>query len=234
MKNIALTALLLVSAWPAAHAARPFVTDDARLTTAGSCQLETWARAYRHGSELWILPACNPTGHLEVTAGGGTATRAAGDGSRTEDYVFQAKTLFRTLDTNGWGAGLAIGTVRHPQVNPGPNLLGNSYIYLPLSFSFADDLLILHLNAGWLRDKASGSSQRTWGVGTELNLGERWSLIAESFGNSAETPYWQAGARYSLVPGLFQLDATAGRRFGGDRDARWLSFGLRLTPARLF
>ncbi|NCV70156.1 MAG: hypothetical protein EBW55_05505, partial [Betaproteobacteria bacterium] len=30
-----------------AHAARPFVTDDARLTTAGSCQLESWTRVNR-------------------------------------------------------------------------------------------------------------------------------------------------------------------------------------------
>lgn len=32
-------ALLLAAALPA-QAARPFITDDARLTTAGSCQLE--------------------------------------------------------------------------------------------------------------------------------------------------------------------------------------------------
>jgi len=63
--------LCLVLCWPAvAWAARPFMTDDARLTTGGSCQLETWSRRYSDRSEFWALPACNPTGNLEITAGG--------------------------------------------------------------------------------------------------------------------------------------------------------------------
>ena len=40
-----------------ALAARPFVTDDARLTTAQSCQLETWVRTYPDSREAWALPA---------------------------------------------------------------------------------------------------------------------------------------------------------------------------------
>ncbi len=234
MRRPALIALALLPLAPAAWAARPFVTDDARLTTAGSCQLESWTRNYRGSTELWALPACNPTGNFELTVGGGTAKLNSGGTGWTEDYVFQAKTLFRRLGPNDWGAGLAVGTIRHPQVNPGPNLLGNTYAYLPVSMSFADDRLVMHLNVGWLRDKATRDSQGTWGVGGEFNLNPRWTLIAESFGNTADTPYWQAGARYNVIPGLFQLDATAGRRFGGDRDAQWLSFGLRFTPDRLF
>ncbi len=62
-----LSALLHVPA----KAARPFVTDDARLTTAGSCQLESWTRFYADSTEVWALPACNPTGNLELTLGVG-------------------------------------------------------------------------------------------------------------------------------------------------------------------
>ena len=89
--------LLLGLAVNSVWAARPFVTDDARLTTAGSCQLESWVRAYRSSQEIWALPACNPTGNLEITVGGGSAKldNAAG---WTGDYVFQAKTLFKTLE----------------------------------------------------------------------------------------------------------------------------------------
>ncbi len=229
----AVAAIALLASLPSARAARPFVTDDARLTTAGSCQLESWTRRYRDSTELWALPACNPTGNLELTVGGGTA-KPAGSDSWTDDYVFQAKSLFRPLSPDGWGAGVAVGTIRHPQVNPGPNLLGNSYVYFPLSLSFGGDRLVMHVNAGWLRDKATRASQTTWGIGAELNLDPRYTLIAESFGNSVDTPYWQAGVRFNVIPGLFQLDTTAGRRFGGDRDAQWLSFGLRFTPERLF
>lgn len=230
-----LLALLGTAMTAPAWSARPFVTDDARLTTAGSCQLESWTRIYRNSTELWALPACNPTGNLELTVGGGTAKLSgSGDGGRwTDDYVFQAKTLFKPLDTNGWGAGIAVGTIRHPQINPGPNLLGNTYVYLPLSMSFADDRVVVHVNAGWLRDKATQQSQSTWGLGSELNVIPRWTLVAETFGNTSAR-FWQAGARYNLIPGLFQLDATTGSEIGGQRDASWISFGLRFTPDKLF
>ena len=216
-----------------AWAARPFVTDDARLTTAGSCQLESWTRLYPGSEEIWLLPACNPTGNLELTLGGGAA-RFDSTARWTDDYVLQAKTLFKTLEPNGWGVGLAIGTIQHPEINPGPNLLGNRYAYVPLSISFADNLLVTHLNGGWLRDKASGKDQTIWGAGVELNLDQHWTLIAESFGNSIDKPYWQAGTRYSLIPGLLQIDATVGRQYGYSDQQRWLSFGVRYTPAKLF
>jgi hypothetical protein len=231
-----LCGLLLPALWlahGAVWAARPFVTDDARLTTAGSCQLESWTRLYPNSTELWALPACNPTGNLEITVGGGAAKLGEATGW-TDDYVLQAKTLFKTLEPNGWGIGAAIGTIQHPKINPGPNLLGNRYAYVPLSMSFADDLVVVHLNGGWLRDKATGKDQTTWGIGTELNLDTKLTLIAESFGNSIDRPYWQAGTRYSVMPGLFQIDATVGRQYGNAGDHRWLSFGVRFTPEKLF
>lgn len=220
--------LLAAPAW----AARPFVTDDARLTTAGSCQLESWTRFYEGSSEFWALPACNPTGNLEITLGGG---RASYTGSSTsDDYVLQFKTLFKPLTTNGWGLGIAAGRVEHPEIAPGPNQLGNSYVYLPLSVSFADDRFILHANAGWLRDKASSQDRNTWGLGGEYYPYPRLAVIAESFGDDKGKPYWQTGLRYSIIPNLFQVDATTGQQVGGESASRWLSFGLRWTPERLF
>lgn len=234
MRRITLPLLALLGSLTTAPAwsARPFVTDDARLTTAGSCQLESWTRVYRNSTELWALPACNLTGNLEFTFGGGMATVDGTRGS-VDDYVFQAKSLFRALTPDGWGAGIAVGTIMHPKINPGPNLLGNTYVYLPASMSFADDRLVVHLNAGWLRDRATQKSEATWGLGSELNLNPRWMLIAETFGNTASS-FWQTGARHSVIPGLFQIDATIGSQNGGNRDTRWISFGLRFTPDRLF
>lgn len=216
------------SAW----AARPFVTDDARLTTGGSCQLESWIRRYRDSHEFWLLPACNPFGNLEVTAGRGQASSK--DVGRSQDYVLQAKTLFRSLQINDWGWGLAVGTIRHPEINPGPNLLGNTYVYLPFSLSLADDRLIIHANLGWLRDRASGQHSASWGIGGEFKVQERWLLIAENFGNDRDRPYWQVGARFAIVPDRVQVDATLGNQYGGSDAARWISFGLRLTPDQLF
>jgi hypothetical protein len=220
--------LSAVQAW----AARPFVTDDARLTTAESCQLESWMRIYPDSREVWALPACNPTGNLEFTVGGG---RAKTDGEKAvNDYVFQAKTLFRPLASNDWGWGLAVGTIRHPEINPGPNLLGNIYAYVPLSVSFNDDRVIMHTNVGWLKDSASGTHSMTWGIGGEFNLASRLLAIAETFGDNHNQPYWQVGGRFAIIPDRVQVDATVGQRFAGPSSGRWVSFGLRLTPDRLF
>lgn len=215
-----------------AQAARPFVTDDARLTTVASCQLESWVRSYPQSREAWVLPACNPGGNLEITLGQGLA-RSDSTGV-AKDYVFQAKTLFRQLESNGWGWGLALGKVAHPGVNPGPNLLGNTYAYVPASFSFLDDRAIVHANLGWLRERGSQRHNLTWGLGGEFVLGERSSVIAETFGDNRAKPYWQTGMRFFVIPNRVQVDATVGQQQEGGRDSRWFSFGLRLTPERLF
>jgi hypothetical protein len=226
------TALALLAAAAPARAARPFVTDDARLTTAGSCQIESWARIYPKSRELWALPACNPGGNFEITAGGGVA-RFEGE-SHTTDYAFQGKTLFRAMETNDWGIGLAAGTILHPEINPGPNQLGNIYAYVPISKSFADDTVVLHVNLGWRRDKDSRQDSAIWGVGGEFQVTPRLLGIAETFGDSQPNTYWQAGVRYAVIPGLFQVDTTVGARFGVDSESRWVSFGIRLTPDKLF
>lgn len=229
LKNLACTALIIPTC---AFAARPFVTDDARLTTAGSCQLESWMRIYPDSKELWALPACNPTGNLEFTVGGGRARHD--DTPATSDYVFQAKTLFRPLETNDWGIGFAVGTIRHPEINPGPNMLGNTYAYIPLSVSLNDDKVILHANLGWLKDKASGQNNLSWGVGGEFKLHARLLGIAETFGDNRSMSYGQVGVRYSVRPDLFQVDATIGQQLSGPGKNHWVSFGIRYTPDKLF
>ncbi len=229
LKLLAFTALLIP---PFAFAARPFITDDARLTTGGSCQIESWTRVYPGSNELWALPACNPTGNLEFTLGGGSV-KSQGQAA-SSDYVFQGKTLFRSMETNGWGWGLAVGTIRHPSINPGPNMLGNTYAYIPLSVSFNDDKIIVHTNLGWLKDKASSLNSALWGIGGEFKLHSKLLGIAETYGDNRGVSYGQTGLRYSVIPNLFQVDATFGRQLSGEGNSRWISFGIRYTPDRLF
>ena len=235
MKKI-LTASFLLFISIQAMAARPFVTDDARLTTEESCQLESWTRIYPDRHELWTLPACNPSGNLEFTMGAGYQRDTQGPSAGTEsyDYVFQLKTLFRPLKTNDWGFGLAAGTVRHPSISPGPNALGNRYAYLPLSISFNDDKLIVHTNLGWMKDKASARSNTTWGVGGEFMLTPRVIAIAETYGDDRRAVYQHLGGRFWVVPERVQIDATMGRQLNAPAAGRWFSLGLRLTPDHLF
>ena len=230
MRLAFLTALLSVSV--SAFAARPFMTDDARLTTSGSCQLESWTRIYKDSTQKWALPACNPTGNFEVTLGGGH-TKDKGEVS-TNDYVLQGKSLFRELNTNDYGWGLAVGTVNHPSKVQGPNALGNTYAYVPLSISTLDDKVIYHTNLGWLRDKETRENQMTFGFGAEIQARDRVLAIAEVFGNNKERPYWQTGARYSVIPNLLQVDMTVGEKFNGLSSTRWISFGLRYIPDSIF
>lgn len=163
MKN-GLIILLFVYCHTPLMAARPFVTDDARLTNEGQCQLESWTRQYRGSSEYWLIPACNLHGNLEISLGTGLAYNNLD--KRSQDYIVQGKTLFRKLSTDDWGWGLALGHVMHPAVNLGPNLLGNTYGYIPVSRSFKQDAIIIHMNMGWLRDIATRDNKLTWGMGS--------------------------------------------------------------------
>jgi len=222
--------LLLLSTH--AEAARPFVTDDARLTSSGSCQLETWTRLYENSSELWALPACNPFGNFEITLGEGISHD--NQVATTRDYVTQIKTLFKPLETNGWGIGLAAGRVFHPEIKPGPNLFGNTYIYVPASFSFDDDKLVIHANLGILKEDKSDSVKTTYGLGSEYRLTNNLLSIAELFGDDKQKPFVQIGFRYSVMPNLLQFDSTLGQWVGGKSEEAWLSFGIRITPEKLF
>lgn len=208
-------------ATPAAYAARPMITDDARIVDAKACQLESWIKKNPDSAEIWALPACNFTSNLELTLGG-AATREAGR-TQTTDVVMQGKTLFKAMDTNGWGIGLAAGTVRYPVAHT-----RDWYAYVPTSFSFRDDAVVVHTNVGWMREGETRRNRLTWGLGTEAQLAGRTWLIAETFGQNQGKPFHQLGLRHWLVPDRVQLDATYGNRNGGGSNERWFSIGLRL------
>lgn len=224
-----LSALLGLLAFPV-FAARPMITDDARLTDAQACQVESWLKFNRSGTEKWALPACNPGGNLEVTLGGALGEDAQGTG--TTDVVLQGKTLLKPLESGGYGIGMALGSVRHPAISPGRNLLGDLYFNLPASFSFSDDEVVLHLNLGALHSRAAGATRATWGAGSETRLSASAFLIAEAFGQDRGRPYYQFGLRHWVVPDHVQIDATLGNRFGWNGDERWYSVGLRLISPR--
>jgi len=210
-----------------AFPARPFVTDDARLALPQSCQLESWSRVYSSITEFWALPACNPTGNLEFTLGAGQARQS---GRATQDYVLQAKTLFQEMAPAGVGWGLAVGKIAHPSAAAGPNLWGNHYAYLPISFLGQNGRQALHVNFGALRYDTTRETRGTWGLGLEQHATERLHLIAETFGDHRSQPFFQAGVRYFVVKDLLQIDATLGGQLDGPTSGRWISVGVRYLP----
>ena len=214
--RLLLTALLLAAS--AAHGARPFVTDVARIVDKDGCQVETFVKRQRRfdETEFWFLPACNPWG-AELTAGHSRVDGTLGD---TRTTILQAKMLLKPLATNGSGFALTLGTFYGSRTNPYLNGIG--------SFSFADDRVVLHANLGALRDNAARISRGTWGAGAEILLiAPRLYAIAESYGQRGEKPTAHTGLRIWIVPNQVQVDTTVGlQRASPER--RFATVGLRI------
>jgi hypothetical protein len=220
-KSLTLTLhLVMVISSYGAHAARPFVTDDARVVDRGGCQIETFYKEQRaySGSEFWFLPACNPFG-VEFTAGG---NRIEGERS----LVLQGKALIKPLETNGSGYALTLGTF---YVNPrdGANVW-SPYVNGIASFSFLDDRAVIHANLGAVRDRVAGFDRGTWGLGLEALLVAPWLYgILETFGQYGDKPTHHAGLRFWIVPNKVQVDSTIGNQ-NGEPPQRFYTVGLRL------
>jgi hypothetical protein len=220
--------LALLTAGPLpALAARPMITDDARIVDAHACQLESWLRRRTDATEAWALPACNPTGNLELTFGG-ARTFEEGRG-RFTDQVMQVKTILRPLEQDGWGLALTLGTTRHPAREAANGWPGDPYFNVPVSMTvLPDERWVAHLNVGAVRERDTGRTLGTWGVGNEIAVGHDLFFIPEVFRNDFGRPFYQAGLRYWIVKGRVQVDTTYGDRIGTGTGERWFSVGLRL------
>jgi len=210
---------------PAAHAARPMITDDARIVDPKACQVESWVRANGVGPGLaWAVPGCNPTGNLELSAGAGYE-RPGGEG-RVLASLVQGKTILRPLRTHDWGMGLTLG---YATDRPAGGLhQSGPYLNVPMSASLFNDRLVMHLNLGVRRPHPEGQTLGTWGLGSETRLHERVQLILETFGERNARPLMHGGLRFWLVPDRVQFDTTVGGDSRGSQESRWVSIGLRL------
>jgi len=222
-----LPAAIVLASVPRAHAARPMITDDARIVDAKACQVESWVKRNEASTEAWTLPACNPTGNLELTLGG-ARTWLRGDGSALTDHQLQAKTILLPLEPNGLGIGLAVGTLRHPHRVAANGWPGDYYAYVPISKSFADDFWVMHVNVGAFRKRDEERTQGTWGLGNEIRVREELFVIPEIFGSDRGRAFYQAGLRMWIVKDRVQIDATYGNRLVSGTAERWFSVGLRL------
>jgi hypothetical protein len=209
-----------------AHAARPFVTDDARIVDDGGYQLETFVKQQRafHEREFWFLPAHNPFGHVELTLGGIWVNSAPDGNSRS--LIAQAKTLLKPLETNGSGYALTLGVVRLSP--PGPDSgETNPFVNGIGSFSLADDAVVIHANLGARRDAGASTTRGTWGAGAEIRVTERLFGIVETYGERGEKPTRHLGLRAWVMPNHVQVDTTLGfERTNPER--RFHTVGLRL------
>lgn len=216
-------ALALLGSFPG-HAARPLITDDARVLDQGTCQIESWVQRNRDSTEYWALPACNFTGNLDLTFGG--ARTREGDRTYTSEIQGQGKLLIRALSTNSVGVVVVAGTVRHLQPDA-----RDWFLYVPISASLLDDRVVIHANLGGVREGETGQRRASWAAGSETRVSERMVVIAEVFGQDRGRASYQVGVRYTVIPDHLQIDATYGSKAGERPGDRWFSVGLQLvTP----
>jgi hypothetical protein len=202
MKNFVFA--LLCFAVPLCHAARPFVTDDARTVDLGGCQIETFYKEQRaySGYEFWFLPACNRLG-VEWTLGG---NRIEGE----NNLVVQAKKLLKPLESNGYGLAFSVGAIGE-----------EAYLNGIASFSFFEDVSVIHANVGYLYDRP------VFGIGLEqLLYAPRVYGILETYGARSEKPTVHGGLRLWVIPNRFQIDSTYGVQ-QSDPVRRFFTVGLR-------
>ena len=211
-----------------AYAARPFVTDDARIVDPGGCQIETFVKSQRNFGEIeaGFLPGCNPGGNLELAIGGLNLRNDAEGSGNT--LIAQGKTVLRPLQTNGYGIAATLGALRQRPFAAEPASRWSPFVNLISSFSQRDDALVIHANAGALDDRNTGVLRPTWGLGGEILLAPRLYAIVESYGQKGDKASQQIGMRYWVVPQRLQLDSTLGSQRSGPPARTWMTVGFRI------
>lgn len=220
-------AALLACACASAHAARPFVTDDARIVDPGGYQVESYVKQQRNAreDEFWFLPAWNPGTSVELTFGGYSLHNA--EEGRARALIAQAKTLLVPLRANDFGLAVTLGALGQDPLGSTGGLRWGPYVNLIGSRSWFDDAVVVHANAGLLDDRSAGVTRYTWGLGGEIAAGPRLWGIVEAYNQKGEKPSGQIGLRYWVLPNRLQVDGTLGAQPAASPHRSWISVGLR-------
>jgi hypothetical protein len=215
--------LLPCSAW----AGRPLYTDDATLTEAQSCQLESWTQHSKISDQLSFYPACNPSGNFEVTAG---YIEQRGLAGLQRSVSLQGKTLLRPIPTDGgYGAGVGFGVIKPIQGGSGES----EYVYLPLSLSIYDNKLLTDVNVGWSHDQSTHPDKATWGVGESYVVNTHVTVFGEVFGDSSSNPTVHGGVSFAIIPDRIQLDLTCGKNTALKKDSNFFTAGINFYLPKL-
>ena len=207
-----------------AQAARPMMTDDARIVDPKACQLESWVRDSKHMTEYWAQPGCNVGENAEITIGG--SLEGENGHSSFANEIEQIKSIIRPIDINQTGYSIVLGNARDPKraIN---KVIQDWYLNVPISFPY-NDRLVIHTNLGVTHLTDERTEKINWGLSSEYNYNERVDLISEVFNQSSNSTYFQFGLRYWLIKNRAQIDTTYMNSFNHIGDDQSFSVGLRL------
>ena len=196
------------------HAAASLLVDDASITDAGHCQLESWVRHTDAGPQWTAVPACT----LAATEWSLGLTRAPGTSHLP--WTAGAKRVLIAPDQQRWALALGAGI--------GDAGGGNDWnLNLPLTLGLdARQRVQLHVNVGLARE--AGIRGRTDGIGLQIAVDPRWSLLAEIAHDAAGDRGMQVGLRRELWPGA-SLDLLGGRQQQRAGDSHWMTIGINMA-----
>jgi len=201
------------------RAAASLLVDDASITDAGRCQLESWGRHTDAGNDWTAVPACT---FADTEWSLGVSHQHA---TSTTQWAVGAKRVLRDLDQRRWGAAISAGLGSDWHRPRAEDWSLNAPLTVVLG---ASDRTLLHLNLGWAR--TGDARGRTDGIGVEIVAAPHWSLLAETARDAARQRSSQFGVRHELWRGA-SVDLFAGRAHH-QRDGQWITLGLNLAAAR--
>jgi hypothetical protein len=206
------------------YAARPMLTDDARIVDPKACQLESWIRDSKHTTEYWALPACNVSENLEVTIGG--SLEGVNGHSSFANELDQMKSIIQPITINQTGYSIVLGNGRDPKRTMN-KAIQDWYLNVPISYPY-NDRLVIHSNLGVTHLTDEKTEKMNWGLSSEYNYNERVDLISEIFNQSSNSTYFQFGLRYWMIKNRAQIDTTYMNSFNHLGEDQSFSIGLRL------
>lgn len=197
-------------------------TDDASITTAYSCQLESAYSSNNGVRSYQLTPACNVHSNLEISFG----YHAIHDLDRVHGFSAQAKTVLKPIQNN-WSAATSLMLTWDDLSERYSNL--DWFLNVPVSFNFRDPRWGLNTNLGYQYTHDHRDLIR-WGISTHYALTDRLGLSIETFNQDRQAPFIQTAMQYSLIPNILTLEAALGDRLHTFRQ-RWFGFGLSFTPS---
>ena len=226
MNNLLKILILIIgfNTFSVAQAARPMMTDDARIVDPKSCQLESWVRDSKHMTEYWAQPGCNVGQNAEITIGG--SLEGENGHSSFANEIYQIKSIIRPIDINQTGYSIALGNARDPKRTMN-KVIQDWYLNVPISYPY-NDRLVIHTNLGVTHLTDERTEKINWGLSSEYNYNERVDLISEVFNQSSNSTYFQFGLRYWLIKNRAQIDTTYMNSFNHINEDQSFSVGLRL------
>jgi len=202
-----------------AHAAGgPYAVDDVAIGMPGECQVESWVSFARNRDFIGTTqPACVlkfGSTPVEITT---ALAGVRGDDVWAAVTGLQAKVILIPVEPRNIGMALSVGML--VDATHGERL---TYVNLPVTIKLHDNFRV-NVNGGalWAEDV-----HFTWGAGFEWEFRQRWTLLAEVFGQSghASDARIQGGLRYTPVKSI-DVDVIYGHNIAGE-NAHWITAGL--------